>query len=188
MDFLTILFLAVAVAADCFVVSVSNGMACKRFCLKSILKMAFMFGLFQALMPTISWLLGRSCGSLIEPIDHWIALVILSFLGIKMIIESRKEEDEEQNAEVVMRWGRLFVLAIATSIDALAIGLVFLTESVERFTFAVFCIGICSFFFSFLGNYLGIKIGNRLPFNTELIAGIILILIGLKVFVEHMFF
>ena len=82
----------------------------------------------------------------------------------------------------------LFVLAIATSIDALAIGLLFVTEATERFIFAIICIGLCSFFFSLLGNWLGIKIGNRMPFNTERIAGSILILIGIKIFIEHTLF
>ena len=149
--------------------------------------MAFLFGLFQAMMPVFSWLAGKQCGSWIEPYDHWVALAILSFLGAKMIWESF-DENSDSESEVVLHWGRLIILAIATSIDALAIGLLFVTEATERFIFAIICIGLCSFFFSLLGNWLGIKIGNRMPFNTERIAGSILILIGIKIFIEHTLF
>lgn len=187
MDFVTILLLSIAVAADCFVVSVSNGIALNKFIFSPIIKMAFLFGLFQAMMPVFSWLAGKQCGSWIEPYDHWIALAILSFLGAKMIWESF-DENSDSEGEVVLHWGRLIILAIATSIDALAIGLLFVTETTERFVFAVICIGLCSFVFSLIGNCLGIKIGNRMPFNTERIAGCILIIIGIKIFIEHTLF
>ena len=172
MDFITILLLAIAVAADCFVISVSNGIAMKKFCVVPIVKMAFLFGLFQALMPVFSWIAGKSMGKWIEPIDHWIALLILIFLGGRMIIEGLNSKEEECK-EIALGWGRLIVLAIATSIDALAIGLLFVSDTASRFVFAILCIGLCSFIFSFVGNCLGIKIGKHIPFNTELIAGCI---------------
>ena len=167
MDFVTILLLSIAVAADCFVVSVSNGIALNKFIFSPIIKMAFLFGLFQAMMPVFSWLAGKQCGSWIEPYDHWVALAILSFLGAKMIWESF-DENSDSESEVVLHWGRLIILAIATSIDALAIGLLFVTEATERFIFAIICIGLCSFFFfteldmvrnGFLGQDILEKIG-----------------------------
>lgn len=187
MDFFTILLLSIAVAADCFVVSVSNGIAMKQIQIVTIVKMAFLFGLFQAMMPVFTWLLGRSVGSWIEPYDHWIALLILSFLGGKMIWESFNDEAEAE-VSLCLNWSRLIVLSIATSIDALALGLLFVNDTAQRFIFAIFCIGLCSFIFSVIGNWLGVKIGKHIPFNTELVAGSVLILIGLKIVIEHTLF
>lgn len=185
MDVITIILLAIALAMDCFAVSITNGIAMKNVQIVPIVKMAFLFGLFQAMMPLIGWLAGVGFADLIETWDHWIALAILTVLGVKMIKESLSEDDNDQVVQPAIQWKTLVFLAIATSIDALATGLVFITETSSTFVFALIMIGLASFLFSVMGNLIGIKAGKHLPFNMELVGGLVLIGIGLKIFFEH---
>ena len=127
MDVGTILLLAIALAMDCFAVSITNGVALGRFHFVPIMKMSLLFGFFQALMPLVGWLAGVGFKERIEAYDHWIALGVLVFLGVKMIRESLTE-GEEGESQPALRWKTLILLAIATSIDALATGLVFITH------------------------------------------------------------
>lgn len=187
MDVLTILLLSVALAMDCFAVSITNGIALGQFRLLPIVKMALLFGFFQAFMPLIGWLAGVSFKSEIEAWDHWIALGILVFLGGKMIKESLSDEEDEVS-QPALAWKTLLLLSVATSIDALATGVVFITETTSTFQFALLMIGLASFLFSVLGNTIGIYAKKHLPVNMELVGGVVLILIGVKVFVEHTFF
>ena len=187
MDVATILLLAVALAMDCFAVSITNGIALRQFRFFPIFKMALLFGFFQAFMPLLSWVAGIGFKSMIEDWDHWIALVILGFLGGKMVKESFSNE-EIADAEPALDWKPLFMLAIATSIDALATGVVFLSESVSTFLFALLMIGLASFLFSVVGNAIGIYARRHLPVNMELVGGIVLIAIGVKIFLEHTLF
>lgn len=186
MDCITIVLLAIALAMDCFAVSVTNGIALKQFHLSSILKMAFLFGFFQSIMPLITWLLGVGYKDEVEAWDHWIALVVLLFLGGKMIKESLTKDSEEKDVQPAIAWKSLIVLSIATSIDALATGFVFITESTSTFIFALCMIGLASFLFSVIGNIIGIYAGKHLPINMELVGGLVLIGIGVKIFCEHM--
>lgn len=186
MDIITIILLAIGLAMDCFAVSITNGIALRQFHFGPIIKMALLFGLFQAGMPVIGWLLGVGFKSQIEFIDHWIAFGILLYLGIKMIKESLIEEEDESLLKPTLSWKKLFVLAIATSIDAFSTGFIFLTESVKTFVFAVAMIGVFSFGFSLAGNLIGIHAGKHLPVNMEMIGGLVLIGIGVKILLEHM--
>ncbi|HOI26619.1 MAG: manganese efflux pump MntP family protein [Paludibacteraceae bacterium] len=184
MDLITIILLAVALAMDCFAVSLANGIALKQFRLSPVLKMAFLFGLFQGMMPVFGWLLGLGFKSIVEQWDHWIALIILVCLGGKMIYESLTEKEDEVESSPALGWKSLVFLAIATSIDALATGLMFVSCS-EVFLLAVIIIGVVSFIFSFAGNSLGIFFGKRFNFKVEILGGIVLIGIGIKIFLEH---
>lgn len=185
MDTVTIILLSVALAMDCFAVSVTNGIALKQFQWGTILKMAILFGLFQAFMPLITWFLGDMFKEEIEAWDHWISLLILVFLGGKMIKDSLSKEEEEDVYRSAVDWKSLIILAIATSIDALAMGFVFITETTDTFIFALVMIGIVSFMFSVAGNILGVYAGKHLPINMRLVGGIVLIAIGVKIFLEH---
>ncbi len=186
MDIITIILLAIALAMDCFAVSVTNGIALRRFHFVPIMKMAFLFGLFQAGMPLIGWAAGVGFKSYIESIDHWIAFFILLFLGLKMIKESLSEDEEAVGGQPALQWKRLIFLAIATSIDALATGLIFLTETVSTFIFALVMIGLFSFGLSLAGNAIGIYLEKHLPVNMEMVGGFVLIGIGVKILLEHL--
>lgn len=185
MDVITILLLAVALAMDCFAVSITNGIALRQFHFVPIMKMAFLFGLFQAGMPLIGWAAGVGFKSQIEFVDHWIAFGVLLFLGVKMIKESLSDEEDEKENQPALQWKKLIFLAVATSIDALATGLVFLTESVKTFVFALVMIGLFSFGLSVAGNMIGIYLEKHLPFNMEMVGGIVLVGIGVKILLEH---
>lgn len=189
MDIFSIVLLAIGLAMDCLAVSVTNGIALKRFQVGPILKMAFLFGLFQGAMPFFGWLAGVGFQGLIESWDHWLAFGILAFLGVKMIIDGvkeSKEESDESNAQPALQWKKLIMLAIATSIDALATGLVFVTTQTKIFIIALLIIGAVSFLFSVLGNAIGILAHKHLPFNMQVIGGIVLIFIGVKIIAEHL--
>lgn len=189
---LEIWLLAIGLAMDCFAVSIASGIILKRFQWRPMLVMAFFFGLFQGLMPFIGWLCASSFSHLIESIDHWIAFIILAFLGGRMIVESFKAEGCRQefnpaSLKVVL------TLAVATSIDALAIGVSFAflgVKSVEEIFTPITIIGIVSFVLSLAGLGFGIKChcGCARKLHAELWGGIILVLIGAKILVEHLFF
>ena len=185
MDSVTIILLSVALAMDCFAVSITNGIALKRIHLGTILKMAVLFGFFQSFMPLITWLLGECFKEAVEAWDHWIALIILVFLGGNMIKDVFSGENEEETGQPAVDWKNLILLSIATSIDALATGFVFITETTETFIFALTMIGLASFMFSVAGNVLGVYAGKHLPINMKLIGGLVLIGIGVKIFLEH---
>lgn len=189
---LEIWLLAIGLAMDCFAVSIASGIILKRFQWRTMLVMAFFFGLFQGLMPFLGWLGASAFSHLIESIDHWIAFVILAFLGGRMIMESFKEEDCRQefnpaSLKVVL------TLAIATSIDALAVGVSFAflgVKSVEEIFTPIVIIGFVSFVMSLVGLAFGIRChcGCARKLHAELWGGIILVLIGTKILIEHLFF
>lgn len=201
MDIITILLTAFALSMDAFAVSVTKGMTLKKLNKGIAIKIALFFGVFQAAMPLIGWMLGISFQSYIKAIDHWIALILLSILGGKMIFEfyeSRKEEaiekedaesevsttleGEEDKSELSNK--ELTTLAIATSIDALAVGISFAFLNVNIVSSSLI-IGVITFIVCFIGVIAGKKIGVVLKDYAELIGGIILILIGINIFNEH---
>ena len=190
MNYLDIILLAIALAMDCFAVSIASGIILKKFDWRTVLRMALLFGIFQAIMPLVGWSVGIWFKSYIEVYDHWIALVLLSLLGVKMIREGTAT-DEENNERVKticpLKWSSLFMMALATSIDALATGIVFIPFSTVLLCWALVIIGVVSVFFSILGSYIGVHFGNKLSFNIEILGGIMLISIGLKIFISHMF-
>jgi putative Mn2+ efflux pump MntP len=190
LDIFSIILLAIGLAMDCFAVSISKGVCARRFYAGYTFWMAFLFGFFQAVMPLIGYFAGIFFVEQIKTVDHWIALVLLGFIGVRMIIESLKKDDEKcetGEARKHFNWKTLLSLAIATSIDALAIGVVFISFA-DVIWRAVIIIGFTSFLFSVIGMAIGTSFGKRFHFNAELIGGIILVGIGLKIWAEHIFF
>ena len=148
--------------------------------------MAFLFGVFQGLMPLIGYFGGRAFASFLSSIDHWIAFGLLGFIGGKMFLEGLKPIDPQCDVTPhPFRWKSLIVLAFATSIDALATGIVFVPFP-DKIWFAVASIGLISFIFSITGVYLGVTFRRKIKFNVELLGGVILFGIGLKILIEHL--
>jgi putative Mn2+ efflux pump MntP len=183
MDFISLLLLAIALAMDAFSVSVTDGLVVKDFKITDAVKVGLFFGGFQFIMPCIGNFLASFAASYIESFDHWIAFVLLVFLGVRMIWEAiHGEEEIPQNP---LKISTLFLMAIATSIDALAAG-VSLAAVSAPIIFSSAVIGIVSFVLSFCGMYAGRKFGDILGSKAEVIGGVILILIGTKTLLEHL--
>lgn len=190
MNSLDIWMLAVALAMDCFTVSIVSGVIVRRWLLGMILRMALLFGLFQAAMPLIGWMATNHFSQQLEAIDHWIAFGLLAFIGGKMIKESFDTAEEEKHFNPRSLNTQL-VLAIATSIDALAVGISFACtgyREVEQIAYPLLVIGIVSFLFSLLGYLLGVRFGKSIAhkLKPELLGGIILIVIGVKILITHL--
>ena len=186
MNLLDIIFLAVALAMDCFAVSIVSGVLTRRD-----IRMAFLFGFFQAMMPLLGWLGISHFQSMIEAYDHWIAFGLLAFIGGKMVWESFHGEDEEHQIFNPLKLRTQLLLAIATSIDALAVGISFACMGYHRLTqltIPLFIIGIVSFLFSVLGYVLGARFGKSIArkLKPELLGGIILVVIGAKILMTHL--
>ena len=190
MGFWELVFLAVALAMDAFAVSVTNGMCLKKCGLKETLSMALTFGFFQAIMPLVGFWGGSFFYEEIKAVDHWIAFGLLSFLGGRMIRESVSSGNNEEHHSIPSALTTQLLLAVATSIDALAIGISFACtgyKTVAQLSFPLVVIGVGSFLFSVLGNRLGIRFGIaiRRKLNPELFGGLVLIFIGIKVLLTH---
>lgn len=188
MSLLDITFLALALAMDCFTVSIVSGVIIRKYVLSVILRMAFLFGLFQAMMPFIGWLGTSYFSHYLESVDHWIAFGLLAFLGGKMIKDSFGSEEEAHFNPSKLTSQLLF--AVATSIDAVAVGISFAClgyKSVDQLAVPLAIIGVCSFVMSILGNVLGVVCGKSIVkrLKPELIGGIILLLIGFRILYEH---
>ena len=184
MQLFQIIFIAIGLAADAFAVSVSSGAIIEKLRLRHALRIALFFGFFQGLMPWIGWKVGSLASDLIRSVDHWLAFVILCFIGGKMIYESRKLEEEIEKSINPLNIYVLFTLAIATSIDALAVGLTFSFLNISIVE-PVIIIGIVTFIFSLAGTYIGEFFGHIFEDKIELIGGLILIGIGTKILIEH---
>lgn len=189
MTHLEIWLLAFALAMDCFAVSVASGIIFKRIIWKPMIAMAILFGLFQGLNPLLGWWATNHFSGLIEEIDHWVAFAILTFLGVRMVIESFKEE--EQRRFNPRNYKVIFTLAIATSIDALAVGVSFSCmgyESIIPLMYPIVIIGFVSSALSIAGLAIGLRFGKGIAkrLKAELCGGIILIIIGIKVLAEHL--
>jgi len=186
MFILTILFIALALAMDCFAVSITSGSMIKPLKINNALKIALYFGAFQAVMPFIGWLAGLSLRDFISNIDHWIAFGLLSLIGCRMIYESTKLQSGEKEFNPLKGYV-LFTLSIATSIDALAVGISFAFLKIYIVA-PILVIGVVTFLLSFLGVFVGNRFGHFFENKMEIIGGIILIGIGTKILVEHLFF
>lgn len=191
MDYLSLILVALALSMDAFAVAVSSGMCSARPGRGCILKLAGFFGFFQFLMPIIGYFLGKSIYGFIRSVDHWVAFALLAFIGAKMIIETIREAREMEETGVCSTtkdpFGTktLFVMAIATSIDALAVGITFaLTD--ENIWVSSVTIGLITFALSALGVLLGNKVGTVLKKGAGLLGGVILIGIGIKILLEHL--
>lgn len=184
MEIITIFIIAVGLAMDAFAVSVAAGTADKKLHIKYALRMAVFFGVFQGVMPLIGFFAGESFKGRIQACDHWIAFGLLVLVGGKMIYESLKLEETE-NVSDPSKLLVVFLLAIATSIDALAVGIT-LSMVTEGIMAAAVIIGVVTFVMSLAGTQIGIKIGHVCENQIEMVGGIILILIGLKILIEHL--
>lgn len=186
MTFIELMLLAVGVSMDAFSVSICKGLGMRRINWRLALVYALAFGGFQAGMPVIGWALGNQFLWLIEPVDHWIAFGLLGFIGGNMIREALGEDDEagEETPDAI-DWGELLMLAVATSIDALTLGIAFASLSVNIWL-SVALIGVTTFAFSLVGVVIGNQFGMRFRKPAEIAGGIILILIGTKVLLEHL--
>lgn len=184
MGIVELLFLAVGLAMDAFAVSVCKGLSAKEFRLRHSLTAGAYFGGFQALMPLLGWLLGSQFESVIKSIDHWIAFGLLGLIGANMVREAFGKA-EEVNASFSPK--AMLPLAVATSIDALAVGVTFAFLDVNIWL-AVALIGGVTFAISAAGVKVGNVFGARFQSKAELAGGIILILLGVKILIEHLFF
>jgi putative Mn2+ efflux pump MntP len=176
--------MAVALALDCFAVSVASGIIFKKQVLWPMAAMIFLFGFFQALNPMLGWWGADSFRSVIESFDHWLAFAILAFLGVRMILDSFKEEDEKNMNPNSIKV--IFTLAIATSIDALAVGVTFALLPDVNIGAAVGFIGVITFILSAIGIKIGNIFGVKFKSKAEFAGGLILILMGLKILLEHL--
>lgn len=182
MDLWELLLIAVGLSMDAFAVSVCKGLSVKELRPKHMLLVGLYFGGFQALMPVLGWLLGYRFETMITSVDHWVAFVLLALIGGNMIRESFSKE-EELNDDFGVR--TMLLLALATSIDALAVGITFAFLSV-RILPAAGLIGVTTFLLSIAGIWIGRAFGAKYKSRAERVGGVILILIGLKILLEHL--
>ncbi len=187
MDLLTLFTLAVGLSMDAFAVSVCKGLSMKKITLGKSVIVGLWFGGFQAGMPLLGYLLGIQFRDRITAVDHWIAFVLLCFIGINMLREAVAEEDEEDCCEngASLAAKDMFLLAVATSIDALAVGITFAFLDVSILP-AVAFIGVVTFLLSGAGVKVGNVFGAKYESRAELAGGIILILLGAKILLEHL--
>ncbi|MBO4444136.1 MAG: manganese efflux pump [Bacteroidaceae bacterium] len=189
MTLLEIILLAIALAMDCFAVSVTSGFILRKVRWRPILLMALLFGLFQGAMPCIGWAATNYFDRYIRDVDHWIAFLLLAFIGSKMLYDGFKGEEESHFNPHSLR--TLVGLAVATSIDALAVGISFGCLGMNTFSsilLPVIIIGAVSSLFSLGGSFIGIFLGRKFHLPVEQIGGLILIGIGIKILIEHLFF
>lgn len=185
MGLIELFLLAVGLSMDAFAVSVCKGLAMKKISFVKAGIVGLWFGGFQALMPLLGYLLGSRFSQYITAVDHWIAFVLLAFIGGNMIKEALGEDEDEANDSLAVR--EMFMLAVATSIDALAVGITFAFLNVQIVP-AISFIGTVTFVLSAIGVKVGNLFGLRYKSKAELIGGVILILIGVKILLEHLGF
>ena len=187
MDGIQLALIAVGLSMDAFAVALCKGLCMKKINYAHAGIIALFFGGFQGLMPLIGWVLGKQFEQYITPIDHWIAFVLLGYIGGKMIWDALHEDSEGLSCEVEQKLDlkELFIMAVATSIDALAVGITFAFLQVSIVP-AVASIGLITFALSFVGVVVGNKFGNRFQSKAQLAGGTVLVLIGLKILLEHL--
>ena len=183
MGLIELLLLAIGLSMDAFAVSICKGLSTPRLRLRHSLICGGYFGLFQALMPTLGWLLGVRFQAMIASLDHWIAFILLGIIGVNMIRESRECGEESLNSSFSFR--TMLPLAVATSIDALAVGVTFAFLQVDIVP-AVLFIGCTTFVISAVGVKVGAVFGARFQHQAELLGGVVLVLMGIKILVEHL--
>lgn len=191
MSLLDILLLSVALAMDCFAISIVSGIIIGRKEWGTILRLSFLFGVFQAAMPFFGWLATSRFSRYIEDYDHWIAFLLLAYIGCKMVIESLKPKEHQMYNPRRLRTQLL--LSVATSIDALAVGISLAMtgyDSMLSLAEPLFWIGVGSFVFGVVGHLLGLRFGEtvRRRLRPELVGGLILLFIGVKILLIHLYY
>ena len=179
-----LILLAVGLSMDAFAVSVCKGLAMKRVTLKGELTCGLWFGGFQALMPTLGFFLGTLFAAAIEAVDHWIAFGLLAVIGVNMLKEAVSSEEEPETADLSVK--TMFILAVATSIDALAVGISLAMVGQVNIFFAAPLIGLCTCVLSAIGVKVGSVFGSRFEKKAEIVGGVILILLGIKILLEDL--
>lgn len=189
MGFFEVIVIGTGLSMDAFAVSVCKGLKMKKYSPKNALIVCLFFGVAQAIMPLLGWLAGKQFEQYITAFDHWIAFALLAFLGIKMLVECFKKDDapavtdEEEKLDIK----ELFIMAIATSIDALAVGITFAFLDLQMSVWlAVGIIGFVTAAICFAGTFVGYKFGSKFKKPAEIAGGIVLILVGLKILLEHL--
>lgn len=186
MSIFSVFMIAIGLSMDACAVSIAKGMTLKKeHLLRYALILGFVFGLFQGAMPLIGWWAGSYFKDFITSIDHWIAFGLLSIIGINMIKEALYG-DEEQTNDSSLTFKSIIILAIATSIDALAVGISFAFLQVDIVS-AVLMIGLTTFVLCVIAVYIGNRLGDLLEKYAGILGGIILIVIGIKILIEHLF-
>ncbi len=184
MGLFELLLLAFGVSMDAFAVSICKGLSMKKADLKAMSICGAWFGGFQALMPLIGFLLGSLFAEAIEAIDHWVAFVLLGIIGINMLKEAFSDEEEEHDADLSVK--AMFVMAVATSIDALAVGISLAMAGNVNIVVAVSLIGVTTFAMSAMGVKIGNIFGSRFEKKAQMAGGIILLILGTKILLEHL--
>lgn len=184
MSIIELLLIAVGLSADAFAVSICKGLSVEKVKVKHYFIVGAWFGGFQALMPAIGYLIGSAFEKYITAVDHWVAFALLVFLGVKMIIEAFKKGDEEVSSSFGFK--AMFVLALATSIDALAVGVTFALLPNVNIVFAVLFIGVITFVLSAAGLKIGNAFGAKFKNKAEIVGGAILVLTGVKILLSHL--
>mgnify|MGYP004678877425 FL=1 len=187
MGFVELFLIGVGLSVDAFAVSICKGLGMSRLNMRQAVVISLFFGGFQALMPLIGWALGSQLADLITPIDHWIAFALLAFVGGKMLWDAFHEDDEQEGdaKDTKLDLKELLMLAIATSIDALAVGITFAFLQVAIVP-SVIIIGVTTFVLSFVGVAVGHFFGARFEKPATIAGGVVLILIGAKILLEHL--
>lgn len=194
MDYVSLAGIALGLSMDAFAVSITSGATIKNVTPRFAIKTSLSFGIFQAIMPVIGWLVGKAGESFISSVDHWVALILLSYLGIKMIVESRKKNSCETAVQKQddLSLKTLMTLSVATSIDALATGIILPSavgaSTITLMLLSVGIIGAITFLLCMIGVYLGKNFGRLCSPIADILGGAVLIIIGIKIFIEHMFF
>ena len=183
MRFAELFILAVGLSMDAFAVAICKGLSIRALMPRHAVIVGLWFGVFQALMPTIGWLLGARFADMISAVDHWIAFGLLAFIGGNLIREAMSKGEED--CDPSLAFTTMLLLAVATSIDALAVGVTFAFLRVDILP-AVTLIGVCTFLISAAGVKVGNVFGARYKSRAELFGGVVLVLIGLKILLEHL--
>ena len=186
MSFWEIFLLAIGVSMDAFAVSIGKGLTARRASWREALTVGLWFGGFQTLMPVIGYYLGISFADLVTKVDHWIAFGLLLLIGGNMIREALQEDEGQKETDTSFAFKAMLILAIATSIDALAVGISFAFLQTPLWS-SIALIGVTTFLFSVIGLLIGKKVGSRFHKGAEILGGLILIAIGLKILIEHLF-
>ncbi|MGB4657960.1 MAG: manganese efflux pump MntP family protein [Mobilitalea sp.] len=189
MDIITLILLAIGLSADAFAVSVTNGICSRKITKRNALVTALTFGFFQALMPVLGFLLGKTFSGFVNRYQHWIALILLAFIGFNMVKEALKEFKDPESCDLnkdIFTAKNLVMQGIATSIDALAAGVSLAVLDVNIYS-ASLLIGAITFICCLFGVYIGKKFGFILGARAKLVGGLVLIIIGLKLFITGQF-
>lgn len=182
MEIIEILLIGIGLAMDAFAVSICKGLCMNKVSVKKTIIIGLYFGIFQAIMPIIGFCLGIGFENIVKAIDHWIAFGLLSVIGMNMIIEAFKEEEKVNDS---IKFKEMLMLAIATSIDALACGITFAFLDVN-IVLAASIIGVVTLLISTIGVIIGNKFGDKFEKKAKIFGGVILILIGIKTLIEHL--